>query len=635
MSLGHSLGRGAAAVLASLSLLVTASAGGPAQAATGLEGFDPGNIISNDLFFDAKVMTPDAVAAFIAVRGASCVPGPDGTPCLKDHLSDIPATPATPYCKGAVTAKTAATAAEVISSAAQACDINPQVLLVMLQKEQALVTGSGDRLQADRYTKAMGLGCPDFQQCDPQRATFFGQVYGAAERFRIYQAHPERYRHKVGVNQIAYHPEPICGEARVVIQNQATAGLYNYTPYVPNKASLAAVTAEGDLCSAYGNRNFYRYFKTWFPESVSASDAPPIEASPASVVTPQMSAILQYANQVGSAALGPATGPIVCKDGRCTKPYTLATITWTAKAGAHIGRQVARIAGPTRYPTAAEASRRSFPAGAAPVYVAAGTSFADALAAGPQARAAAAPILLTAPQGLPDETRQEVRRLAPTSIVVVGGPINVAESVIRELKELRPGATVIRLSGDTRYETALAVSRGFPAASRVHVAGGENFPDALVSGSLTAGVSPLLLVPSSGALPPGFAQEVARLGATSSTILGGPMSVGLSAETELGRLGAVDRVSGQSRYATAVAVARRAFTGGVQHIYLTSGENYPDALVAVSLQAQQPGPMLLAKVSCLPKETHDYISARPGVPVTLIGGTATLGASVSELKACP
>ena len=185
MSLGHSLGRGAAAVLASLSLLVTASAGGPAQAATGMEGFDPGNIISKDLFFVAKDRTPDAGAAFIAVRGASCVPGPDGTPCLKDHLSDIPATPATPHCKGAVTAKTAATAAEVISSAAQACDINPQVLLVMLQKEQALVTGSGDRLQADRYTKAMGLGCPDFQQCDPQRATFLGQVYGAAERFRI------------------------------------------------------------------------------------------------------------------------------------------------------------------------------------------------------------------------------------------------------------------------------------------------------------------------------------------------------------------------------------------------------------------------------------------------------------------
>jgi hypothetical protein len=50
----------------------------------------------------------------------------------------------------------------------------------------------------------------------------------------------------------------------VLIQNQATAGLYNYTPYQPNAAALAAGYGTGDSCSAYGNRNFWLYFRDWF-----------------------------------------------------------------------------------------------------------------------------------------------------------------------------------------------------------------------------------------------------------------------------------------------------------------------------------------------------------------------------------
>ena len=48
------------------------------------------------------------------------------------------------------------------------------------------------------------------------------------------------------------------------IQNQATAGLYLYTPYRPNAAALANLYGTGDGCSSYGNRNFWRMFTDWF-----------------------------------------------------------------------------------------------------------------------------------------------------------------------------------------------------------------------------------------------------------------------------------------------------------------------------------------------------------------------------------
>jgi cell wall-associated NlpC family hydrolase len=55
-----------------------------------------------------------------------------------------------------------------------------------------------------------------------------------------------------------------CGSAPVTVQNRATATLYTYTPYQPNAASLAAYPGEGDACSSYGNRNFFRMFTEYF-----------------------------------------------------------------------------------------------------------------------------------------------------------------------------------------------------------------------------------------------------------------------------------------------------------------------------------------------------------------------------------
>ena len=57
---------------------------------------------------------------------------------------------------------------------------------------------------------------------------------------------------------------PAAAAAPVTIENTATASLYNYTPYQPNAAALAAYPGTGDACSAYGNRNFFFLFHKYF-----------------------------------------------------------------------------------------------------------------------------------------------------------------------------------------------------------------------------------------------------------------------------------------------------------------------------------------------------------------------------------
>ena len=154
------------------------------------------------------------------------------------------------------------TAAHIIWEAAQKYRINPQVLLVLLEKENGLVTDSFPH--SGQYKTATGFACPDTAPCDPARAGFKNQINLAAALYReVLDGGWSNY--PVGMNEIKYHPKnPQCGTAWIDIQNRATSALYRYTPYVPNNAALAAGYGTGDACSSYGNRNFYMWFEDWF-----------------------------------------------------------------------------------------------------------------------------------------------------------------------------------------------------------------------------------------------------------------------------------------------------------------------------------------------------------------------------------
>lgn len=236
----------------------------PAAAAADARNFNAGMIIADEVFFAPTTMTSAQVQAFLNDKGSACVPSGTGVPCLKDYRETTPSRAATEFCS-AYTGATNETAARIIWKSAQACGINPQAIIVILQKEQGLVTASGAGLTEGRYRSAMGFRCPTNQPCDPTYAGFANQVYSGASRFQEYADYPQRFNYFAGRdNTIPYHPDAVCGSSVVFIRNQATAGLYNYTPFQPNQAALDAGYGVGDECSAYGNRNFWLRFQDWF-----------------------------------------------------------------------------------------------------------------------------------------------------------------------------------------------------------------------------------------------------------------------------------------------------------------------------------------------------------------------------------
>ncbi|MDX2398496.1 hypothetical protein [Microbacterium algeriense] len=245
---------------------------------TTLAGFNAGNIISDAVFTNKSTMTEAQIQSFFNGKVARCLGGRDENNepivCLKDFRMNTVSRPGDAYCSGYSGAANES-AARIIYRVAQACNINPQVLIVMLQKEQGLITHTWP--SAWRYRIALGQGCPDTAPCDPNYIGFFHQIYGAARQMQIYMEGRWFQWYAPGRTwNILYNPKASCGSSPVAVANKATSALYYYTPYQPNAAALRAGYGTGDGCSAYGNRNFYNYFTDWFgsTQGIKRPDGP-------------------------------------------------------------------------------------------------------------------------------------------------------------------------------------------------------------------------------------------------------------------------------------------------------------------------------------------------------------------------
>ncbi|RAZ31648.1 VCBS repeat-containing protein [Microbacterium sp. SMR1] len=261
----------------------------PAAAAASGSDFNPGNIISDAAFYDSNAMGSPEIQAFMERQVRSCS---SGYTCLKDYRQNTDNRPSDRYCNG-YEGRGNESASTIIDRVARSCGISQKVILVLLEKEQSLVTSTSPTARA--YAAATGQGCPDTAPCDSATLGFFYQVYYAARQYKIYKAFPRDFGYQAGRwNNILYHPYNNCGTQRVYIENQATAGLYIYTPYVPNHAALNNLYGTGDSCSSYGNRNFWRLYTDWFGSTQPPAPAPKYGVDSSVVAVDNAGAVISY-----------------------------------------------------------------------------------------------------------------------------------------------------------------------------------------------------------------------------------------------------------------------------------------------------------------------------------------------------
>lgn len=88
-----------------------------------------------------------------------------------------------------------------------------------------------------------------------------------------------------------------------------------------------------------------------------------------------------------------------------------------------------------------------------------------------------------------------------------------------------------------------------------------------------------------------------------------------------------DRISGASRYDTAVEVSKKGWSTSKKAVLATGGD-FPDALSAAPLAAYQNAPLLLTKTDSIPASVKDELKRLKVEEVTLIGGQGAISQMV-------
>lgn len=336
-------------------------------------------------------------------------------------------------------------------------------------------------------------------------------------------------------------------------------------------------------------------------------------------------------------------GPVTCA-GHSVAGWTPSALTWIrSRTGLPLGSgsglpsnglEITRVFGMDRYETASAVGAIWQRAGT--VFVATGDKFPDALAAGAAASAYGVPVLLVRPNSVPDSTRLLLERLRPTTIVLAGGPAAISAAVETTLQNIT-GATILRLGGLDRYETADLLTGDAwdgDTSSRVWVASGRDFADPLIASTAAAVFGDaFVLIDGLRPLPTFTRTRLTNLGASRITVVGASSAFAPSTLDELRAYGNLTTIFDADVSVRSVKVW--ADMSVSQWASFATVANFPDALAAVPFSALTPvSPLLLVPSTCVTSAVRNELTRLGVIRLAIFGGPAALSERVESLAGC-
>lgn len=214
---------------------------------------------------------------------------------------------------------------------------------------------------------------------------------------------------------------------------------------------------------------------------------------------------------------------------------------------------------------------------------------------------------------------------------VVNGA-DVTTSVVMELPESS------RIGGQDRFDVSASISQmGFaPGVPVVYIADGMNYPDALSAAPAAARQGGPLLLVTTHSIPAAIASEIQRLQPQKIVVVGGPGSVSPAVYQQLSLMvptvGDITRLGGTDRYAASRSVARYAFDlGSTTTAYVTTGNNFPDALSAGGAASMRDAPVITVdgNASRIDSETRQLLIDLGVSVVRIAGGPGSVSAGIA------
>ncbi len=260
MSTLKRFGFGLVIVLAAIAVSAVPSHADAATPKTPIDSAYVSRIIDDQVFTNKNAMSAAEIQNFLNARVPNCQ---SGYTCLKNYHDPLDPVPGR-------------TAAQLIYDMGQALGLNPQVILVTLQKEQSLV--NDDYPYASQYQTAMGYGCPDGGSCATEYFGLYNQIRLGATALRAaqyrscgdYSSIPGWYSwfptelQRGQTTNGAVNPYRL-DQTNTTIGTCATGALYLYTPHRVDGAWISRSYRPGIAATYYyGNYNFVTIWKGWF-----------------------------------------------------------------------------------------------------------------------------------------------------------------------------------------------------------------------------------------------------------------------------------------------------------------------------------------------------------------------------------
>jgi len=273
-----------------------------------------------------------------------------------------------------------------------------------------------------------------------------------------------------------------------------------------------------------------------------------------------------------------------------------------------------RVSGTSRYATAVSIAKEAYPDGVDSVIIARGDSvdgnpqIVDALAASVLAGSIDAPILLTQTSQIPTATKEGIKNLGAKTIYIMGGPSVVEEQMFRDL-----GLEVQRISGPSRYETAVEISNAAQVSTNQGlIVQGNALADALAVGSVAHKQGMPILLVGENHVPDATKNQIEKLGLESLYVIGGEGVISKEVMNELQGMSGVSakRISGRSRYETGVAVAKEFWSEDT--VVLANGVSMVDSVSAAALEK----PLLFVGNRGLNDQVKNYLSGKSKLYIT-------------------
>jgi len=296
------------------------------------------------------------------------------------------------------------------------------------------------------------------------------------------------------------------------------------------------------------------------------------------------------------------------------EPQTTGSVTVRVVVGHHLGTIVRRVQGNTRFSTSAAVSS-SATSRCKTVILASGDSFTNSLVAPGLAGAYGSPVLLVQRNSIPAVTKNEIRRLKATRVIICGSTSAVSAKTFKLLRRMK--LKVERIGGGTRYDTAVAVAKRIRklnhGANRVFIVRGDKFAAGVAVSPLAYSSRSPILLTSTKKLSAATAAWLKTAHYKSAVVVGTISGTALKGIRK--RVRTVESWGGKGAYDTSLRVATHGVLGGGlswQYVGIAQGKKFQDGLCGGVLAGKQHGVFLF---------TSPY-SLDPGVANALAAHTA-------------